>query len=83
MSSDHFGVKLQTCLFCFPHFLFIFGFFTQLAIAYSHIGNDNATRATVLLFSVAFSISIALLTYIDNPHATSSLVSTSILNDVK
>jgi hypothetical protein len=63
--------------------LFIFGFFTQLAIAYSHIGNNNATRATVLLFSVAFSISIALLTYIDNPHATSSLVSTSILNDVK
>jgi hypothetical protein len=63
--------------------LFIFGFFTQLAIAYSHIGNNNATRATVLLFSVAFSIAIALLTYIDNPHATSSLVSTSILNDVK
>jgi hypothetical protein len=63
--------------------LFIFGFFTQLAIAYSHIGNKNATRATVLLFSVAFSIAIALLTYIDNPHATSSLVSTSILNDVK
>ena len=63
--------------------LFIFGFFTQLAIAYSHIGNNNATRATVLLFSVAFAISIALLTYIDNPHQTSYLVSTGVLDDVK
>ena len=26
--------------------LFLFGFFTQLAIAFSHIGNNNATRAT-------------------------------------
>jgi hypothetical protein len=63
--------------------LFIFGFFTQLAIAYSHIGNNNATRATVMLFSVAFAISIALLTYIDNPHQTSYLVSTGVLDDVK
>lgn len=63
--------------------LFIFGFFTQLAIAYSHIGNDNATRATVMLFSLAFTISIALLTYIDNPHQTSYLVSTGVLDDVK
>jgi hypothetical protein len=63
--------------------LFIFGFFTQLAIAYSHIGNHNATRATVMLFSLAFAISIALLTYIDNPHQTSYLVSTGVLDDVK
>ncbi len=63
--------------------LFIFGFFTQLAIAYSHIGNHNATRATVMLFSLAFAISIALLTYIDNPHQTSYLVTTGVLDDVK
>jgi hypothetical protein len=63
--------------------LFLFGFFTQLAIAFSHIGNNNATRATVMLFSLAFATSIALLAYIDNPHQTSYLVSTSVLDDIR
>jgi hypothetical protein len=63
--------------------LFIFGFFTQLAIAFSHIGNNNATRATVMLFSLAFATSIALLAYIDNPHQTSYLVSTGVLDDIR
>lgn len=63
--------------------LFVFGFFTQLSIAFSHIGNNNATRATVMLFSLAFAISIALLAYIDNPHQTSYLVSTGVLDDIR
>lgn len=63
--------------------LFIFGFFTQLAIAFSHIGNNNATRATVMLFSLAFATSIALLAYIDNPHQTSYLVGTGVLDDIR
>jgi len=63
--------------------LFLFGFFTQLAIAFSHIGNNNATRATVMLFSLAFATSIALLAYIDNPHQTSYLVGTGVLDDIR
>jgi hypothetical protein len=63
--------------------LFIFGFFTQLAIAFSHNGNNKATRATVMLFSLAFATSIALLAYIDNPHQTSYLVSTGVLDDIR
>lgn len=63
--------------------LFLFGFLTQIGIAFSHIGNNNATRATVMLFSVAFAAAIVLLAYIDNPHMTSYLINDGVLNDVK
>ena len=63
--------------------LFIFGFFTQLSIAFSHIGNKNAIRATVLLFSLAFASAIALLAYVDNAHLTSYLVHIDVLNDIR
>lgn len=63
--------------------LFIFGLFTQLSIAFSHIGNKNATRATVMLFSLAFASAIALLAYVDNPHLTSYLVHIDVLNDIR
>ncbi len=63
--------------------LFIFGLFTQIAIAFSHIGNKNALRATTILFSMAFAFAIALLAYIDNPHQTSYLVQIDVLNDIR
>lgn len=63
--------------------LFIFGLFTQIAIAFSHIGNKNALRATTLLFSLAFASAIALLAYIDNPYQTSYLVQIDVLNDIR
>lgn len=63
--------------------LFLFGFLTQIGIAFSHIGNANATRATVMLFSLAFAAAIILLAYIDNPHMTSYLINDGVLNDVK
>lgn len=63
--------------------LFIFGLFTQIAIAFSHIGNKNALRATTILFSMAFAFAIALLAYIDNPHQTSYLVHIDVLNDIR
>ncbi len=63
--------------------LYIFGLFTQIAIAFSHIGNKNALRATTLLFSLAFASAIALLAYIDNPHLTSYLVQIDVLEDIR
>lgn len=63
--------------------LFLMGFFTQLAIAMSHLGNDRAIRDTVFLFSLAFASAILLLALIDDSHFSSHFISHSVLNDIK
>lgn len=62
--------------------LFTFGFLTQVAIALCHAGQRAASWATVMLFSVAFSVTIATITIIDHPESA-HLVSLQVLDDVK
>ncbi len=45
--------------------LLIFGLLTQIAIALSHAGNRRAILTTVMLFSVSFSVAVALMELLD------------------
>lgn len=45
--------------------LLIFGVLTQIAIAFCHAGNQRAISATVMLFSVGFSVSVAAMALLD------------------
>lgn len=62
--------------------LFLMGFFTQISIAFSHLGNDRAMRDTVWLFSLAFFTALALLVCIDDTELSSHFISLAALNDV-
>lgn len=63
--------------------IFIFGLLTQFSIALCHAGNSRATWASVMLFSVAFSAAISVLTVFENPTNFSSMISTSAIADVR
>jgi MFS family permease len=45
--------------------LLIFGFLTQIAIAFCHAGNQRAISASVMLFSVGFSVAVAVMALLD------------------
>lgn len=62
--------------------IFIFGLLTQFSIALCHAGNSRASWASVMLFSVAFSAAITVLTVFENPANFSSMISTSALADI-
>ena len=59
--------------------IFLFGVLTQIAIALCHAGNPRALGAAVLLFSIAFSACVAILTTFDDPQAFARLVSDRVL----
>ncbi|MCX7057488.1 MAG: MFS transporter [Proteobacteria bacterium] len=48
--------------------LMLFGFLTQLAIAFCHAGNRRAIGTTTMLFSVAFATAIAILELLDGSY---------------
>ena len=62
--------------------LFIFGFFTQLAIAISHVDNYRAMRDSELIFSAAFASAIAILLATADSSFYSHFASIKILDDV-
>jgi hypothetical protein len=62
--------------------LFIFGFFTQLAIAISHVDNYKAMRDSELIFSAAFAAAISILLVTANSSFSSHFVNIGILDDV-
>lgn len=61
--------------------LFIFGFFTQLAIAISH-DNYQAMRDSELIFSAAFAAAISILLVTANSSFNSHFNNIEILDDV-
>ena len=63
--------------------IFIFGLLTQFSIALCHAGNTRASWASVMLFSVAFSAAVTVLTIFENPANFSSMISTSALVDIR
>jgi hypothetical protein len=62
--------------------LFLMGFFTQISIAMSHLGNKKAIRDTVLVFSLAFFSAIAILLFIDDTELSRQFLSIQVLKDV-
>ena len=62
--------------------MFIFGFFTQLAIAISHVDNYKAMRDSESVFSAAFAAAISILLVTANSSFNSHFVSIEILDDV-
>ena len=62
--------------------LFIFGFFTQLAIAISHVDNYKAMRDSELIFSAAFAAAISILLVTARSSFSSHFVNIEILDDV-
>jgi len=63
--------------------LFLMGFFTQVSIGFSHLGNDRAVRDTVWLFSLAFFAAMAILITIDDTEFSRQFLSFSALKDVQ
>lgn len=63
--------------------IFLFGLLTQFSIALCHAGNNRASWASVMLFSVAFSAAVTVLTIFENPANFSSMISTSALTDIR
>ena len=63
--------------------LFLFGVLTQIAIALCHAGNQRALGTAVMLFSIAFSACVAILTTFDDPAAFARLVSDRVLEDLE
>ena len=49
--------------------LFLMGFLTQAAIAFSHSSNRSAMAYSVMLFSIAFSAAIYFIMTFDNPYS--------------
>ena len=62
--------------------LFLMGFFTQISVAMSHLGNKRGIRDTVLIFSLAFFSAIAILLFIDNTELSRQFLSIHVLKDV-
>ena len=62
--------------------LFIFGFFTQVAIAVSHVDNYRAMRDSELVFSAAFAAAISILLVSADSNFNSHFVKIEILDDV-
>jgi hypothetical protein len=60
--------------------LLLFGLLTQIAIAFCHAGNPRALGASVMLFSIAFSAAIAILSLLDDPYEGLPVISVSVLN---
>jgi len=60
--------------------LLLFGLLTQIAIAFCHAGNPRALGASVMLFSIAFSAAIAILSLLDDPYEGLPVISVSLLN---
>lgn len=54
--------------------LLLFGFLTQIAIGFSHAGNARASFWSIGLFSLAFSLSVTLITLLDKPFGASHLL---------
>lgn len=62
--------------------LFLMGFFTQISIAFSHLGNKRAIRDTVWLFSFVFFAAMVILISIDSAEISRHFISISVLDDV-
>ena len=62
--------------------LFVFGLLTQISIALCHAGNPRAIVATVMLFSLAFSVTVGTISVIDDPFSA-HLINAAVLGDVK
>lgn len=62
--------------------LFIFGFFTQLAIAISQVDSYKAMRDSELIFSCAFTAAVSILLVTANTKLHSHFVKIEILDDV-
>src|SRR4029079_8921028 len=62
--------------------LLLFGLLTQIAIAFCHAGNPRALGASVMLFSVAFSAAIAILSLLDDPYESLPAIRVNLLNEV-
>jgi hypothetical protein len=60
--------------------LVLFGLLTQIAIAFCHAGNPRALGASVMLFSIAFSAAIAVLSLLDDPYESFPVISVGVLN---
>ena len=60
--------------------LLLFGLLTQIAIAFCHAGNTRALGAGVMLFSVAFSLAIGILSLLDDPDEGLPMGSATLLN---
>ena len=63
--------------------IFLFGVLTQIAIALCHAGNPRALGTAVMLFSIAFSACVGILTTFDDPQAFARLVSDRVLADLQ
>ena len=59
-----------------------FGFFTQVAIAISHIDDYKALKDSELIFSAAFAAAISILLVTTNFSFNSHFVNIEILYDV-
>ena len=62
--------------------LFLMGFFTQVSIALSHLGNDRAVRDTVWLFSLVFFAALSILIAVDDTALSRHFISLAALRDV-
>ena len=62
--------------------LFIFGFLTQIAIAFSHLEYRKSNMIAVILFSVTFAIALFILNITESPYLDSHFIGTDVLNDV-
>ena len=54
--------------------LLVFGFLTQIAIAYCHGGNARALGTAVMIFSVAFAAAVSVLELMDMEPALAPLI---------
>ncbi|MFM7838519.1 MAG: hypothetical protein ACKO6K_03045 [Chitinophagaceae bacterium] len=62
--------------------LFLMGFFTQVSIAFSHLGNNRATHDTVWLFSLVFFAALSILIAVDDTAVSRHFISLAALKDV-
>jgi hypothetical protein len=62
--------------------LFFFGLLTQIAIGFSHGGNQRALSAAVILFSLSFSGAAGIIYIMDDAHSSSILSTRSALDDL-
>lgn len=62
--------------------LFCLGLLTQIAIGFSHGGNQRATNYAVGLFSLAFACSIYFIASFDHFYEHGQLINAAVLDDV-
>jgi hypothetical protein len=67
-----------------PNFVILFclGLLTQIAIGFSHGGNQRATNYSVGLFSLAFACSIYFIASFDHFYEHGQLINAAVLDDV-